>query len=1541
MNEFDPSLNFDYHAKYDNQSNAVSNLLGGTVATAVDFGASVWNSLPGTEEVETADLLRGINSNALRVYEENTDTIQTASFLAGMFVPAGLAFKGLQAARAGSKGLNWFSKAGRDADLLRIEELFRQGPTATKLYRQARNEFFLKGLANQALDAVAMEGAIVLATNAHPLMEDYMADFGKNFAISAAFGGAIGGALGHVADRFAVKGLTGAVESSAFETVMKELKTSYSNTQNATQLQVQQANIQSLKKIAEADEFTYDGLTKATANKFLLEYTKDQSSVLDNMLASDVKAVASKDVNMNARLLETFANDPRMAGVDQVSFLTQKLDEPASVIGKLKSSLSDTFSFVPKVNKAGVESIEEVAYFPEFGLFGAPKDAKHYTRARDLGITSSHLGGGKTFGQVPNTSSYEELLSKNSASIDRDYLAALKAVSSLKPKDLEKVSIAADDLPTINAIVSKAAAEPDLFGNVQIKVGDKALSIQELDQRLVDLKGSLIKSMVKQGIPLETIAIRTNTPLDTAKAFVTRGGDSLADIGRYKEYDDAAKIDEYLAPTQRALKLSSEIRKKSFSELKAGLDAKTSSDINHEIVYTFLEQSDSEIAKQVGDYLIKQRKPMLDILRSGISNVVNSKAGNRFLNSTDHYVRDMGEVGTIASTIGKDVAHMINESIGKVLTPIKDRMAALVTDQVALIEANTAINLNSSIKGWRIYKDRQFWQKEIVTDIDGKQVEKLIPIEFQGQEYRIVSDKVDLMLTEMQDKGRELYSLKNSINKILGKKDMNDIGFWVPSIDPRNKFISYVWDIKNGTTRMLWGNTAQELAEAERTFAKTVPANELGKSIKIVTKSDQEAENIASGYNILNSKNDGVTMDVANVEMQKSGAASTANVKANVDVFTELTGGYEHYLGGHIRQLADISMHDVTDMLERMSSVNQHYFRDQPLGTIAKFTQQPEDAASVLRDTLLGNTNLKEYAGWKSINSGFETVLSVAANAAGKVWSTAVKPLKKGVFGKKDRGLTAEDLEKLDYEKVAADLEAQGIVNPWAVFDDEAAKMYGLAKLTEHKDTSKRLVYASNSFAATMALRVGELAQPIVNAMSLPILTSLAIANKMPESFMGIQKGTAKVNPVQVMYEGARAANDPRFKGLEDLWQQLGYFKPLISEANETLAMVRGFDPSAITRVEKALDSNIVNLLSKPSDWTETWVRRQTMYTGAVLAKRLYPELDDMGVTIFARDFMDRAVGNYHAAQRPVAFQGTMGVALGLFQTYMLTLGQNVYRALELKNYKALGTAALMQSSIFGVQSMPGFHHISKAIGEHFSDNNVDLQTGTYRALNNTVADFVLYGLPSSIGPSFYTRGEISPRVPNVVGGGIESIAGVSMLMQTKDMASHVINAMGSDNPDLGQALGEALSMQSISRPLARGSELFTGHSVTRQGNTVAVPEDVWTPMGIAARVLSTRPMEEAKFREMTHLNSYYGSLDREAREKVTGQIKTALRNGTLNDDLLARMAEEYMRNGGKPSGWRSAVNSAIAQSNVSGQATLVTKLDPDSPLMYMMDSLD
>lgn len=146
--------------------------------------------------------------------------------------------------------------------------------------------------------------------------------------------------------------------------------------------------------------------------------------------------------------------------------------------------------------------------------------------------------------------------------------------------------------------------------------------------------------------------------------------------------------------------------------------------------------------------------------------------------------------------------------------------------------------------------------------------------------------------------------------------------------------------------------------------------------------------------------------------------------------------------------------------------------------------------------------------------------------------------------------------------------------------------------------------------------------------------------------------------------------------------------------------------------------------------------------------------------------------------------------------------------------------------------------------------------------------------------------------------------------------------------------------MQSLSRPIARLSEVASGYSVTRQGNTIASPDEVWTTTGVLSRLLTTRPLEEAKLRDAIHLNTVYGSLDREVRQRAVAKLKTAIRNGTLDNAQLDAIAEEYMRTG-TPTGWRSALNTAIAQTEFSGKVPLQEKMKINNPLNYMIDSLD
>jgi len=376
-----------------------------------------------------------------------------------------------------------------------------------------------------------------------------------------------------------------------------------------------------------------------------------------------------------------------------------------------------------------------------------------------------------------------------------------------------------------------------------------------------------------------------------------------------------------------------------------------------------------------------------------------------------------------------------------------------------------------------------------------------------------------------------------------------------------------------------------------------------------------------------------------------------------------------------------------------------------------------------------------------------------------------------------------------------------------------------------------------------------------------------------------------------------------------------------------------------MTAAEKGLESSFVKMLSKPSDLSEEMVRRTAFGTGVVMAKRAYPGLSDTGVMTFARNFMDEAIGNYTAAQRPAMFQGTFGMGMGLFQTYMLTLAQQMYRQVEYRDWAALGKLLLTQSTIFGVNSLPGFHQVSEMIGRNFSDQNVDLETGTFRAISDPVASMILYGLPSSFGPGITTRGDIQPRIPNPIQGA-DSVALYNLTKQAYLGAERVASAAWNADESAGKAMLEALSLQSISRPIARLSELASGQSITSRGDIVAKGTEIYNTQGIISRLMATRPIEEIKAREVLHLNSVYGASNSDKRKGVTARLKSHIRNGDLEGDTLDVLAEEYLRTGSS-NGWRSAVNDAVKQAGQDGNATTMSKLKSNSPLSMMIEDLD
>lgn len=1738
-------------------SKAISNLYGGTIGTVVDIGASIFNSLPGTEEVQTEDILGRIGGDALRVYQESPDAVRTASLIGGAILPGGVAVKGLNLVRNGSKAVNWFSAAGKTANMEKAANLFRQGRQSTSEYKNLLWGMRGRALANNTLDAAAAELAVLGTMNAHPYMEDYLKDPATNFGIGVMLGGGLGTLGGVIGDAMLLRKATGAIEQEALDTVYGAVRPVGLGMTDATKVQTDQLTLDALNELLtkgkEQNKIPANDLAMSYAEKMARDIEYQNGQRFESMLDGKLKELDAPDKRV---IQEEITSNPAMWGVQKISHAEIKDDLP---IGAAKSNLLQDKPTLEVTNKLGEKDLVTAAYFPDIKRFGSQSDVRLHAGAAALNTTEEALVKAKPdkLSMVPNFDYALESIGKSTPHVEADYVAWTSKFGKMSDDDFEsymkKAILSSEDIPQLQAIAVKMGSSSRLKNTVKIRMADKmdeaeaiidevnikrtlggtpvkyqqaadrilnnatvtskysfaadgsvggdalhgwiagdtyplqkaataffskgfvassrtpkdmvdaelmraiyhhpksealrkdlmniadkdgkiylyrgvkaskiygqaplesmAISVdktrqftgkngqtllykvdvddvvasfvdvghgsnnvelivrasardaeatlspegriafrKQLERNLAttikhkeaaygdvadylqEAKYKQLQHMLNRGFPPEVMAKRVNMPLDTVNQFLAsdRSFDTFQSLGNLIGFKSAEEARAALSVRNKPLLLRGAKNKADYTEHHAKLDAKTLNNIDTLFKSTQMFNSTSPTVRSIADTLFQRYAPALDILRTKLSLVNNELAGSNFYSSADQFVRHMEDIGPVLTTIGKDITHIANRTSSEILQPITEFMVKVADKEASLVEFNVAANLNASLKGFRIYKDKQFWQKVMREAENGKMVEVLEPVTFQGRPFTVATDETDELLTKIQQTGKDLYEMRDVSHRITGKGSINNTGFWMPAMNPVNKFIAYLHDQAADVTRMVYGRTQAELDDALKSFAGEQLQNP---NLLVVTKDNQK------WWSYVNGRLDPVNMEMVDASKLKTGSGASAIVSTGRDILSEIAGGYEHMVNASVRNLADLSMSDITDTLRKYSTISGKALEAQPLSFVKRVLNRPKDTGTSAVNILLGNSSIGEYEGWQTANRTFEAALAKGSQTVSAIWKNSAPSTS---FFKKGKKIDASKMKEFDYEAFAKRLEDEGVVNPFAIYDKATAvEKYGISQLTDNPEVPRRIIAAGNSMAATLALRMGELAHPIVNLMSMPILTSLANAKNLPATFMGVTKGTAEASTARIMYDGMRAMNSPRFAALNRKWEDLGYFQPLVSEATEILKATRKFEKGALANTEKLLESGFVNFMSKPADFSEAMSRKIMMNTGAQLAKRIYPELDDNGVTIFARDFMDKAIGNYSAAQRPVMFQGTMGMALGLFQTYMLTMAQGVYRAVEFKDWKTLAKASMAQSTIFGTASMPGFQQVSEMIGEHFSEDHFDLTTGTYRAVGDK-ADWILYGLPTNLtGASIYTRGDVDPRFPNVFAG-VDNVVAVNMAAQSAEMVKSVARAMG-EGESSGQAMLQALSLQTLSRPLARAAEVGMattgeGGSINRAGNTVQTAEEVLTFNGIAARAFAMRPFEEGKLREGQYLNRFYEAADRDIRKDTVNKLRTAIRAGKNTPEKVSELAEEYMRKGGSPTGWRAAYRTAIARTNVAGEDTFISDLDESSPLQHMINSLD
>lgn len=471
-----------------------------------------------------------------------------------------------------------------------------------------------------------------------------------------------------------------------------------------------------------------------------------------------------------------------------------------------------------------------------------------------------------------------------------------------------------------------------------------------------------------------------------------------------------------------------------------------------------------------------------------------------------------------------------------------------------------------------------------------------------------------------------------------------------------------------------------------------------------------------------------------------------------------------------------------------------------------------------------------------------------------------------------------------------------------------------------------KFVSTANSVLATLALRL-DAANSIINTISMPVLMGPELRSIM------------------------KHIDDPAIVG--KLGEQLSYAVPggnnRLPTATKLVfnAVKNFFGKDKATLLAKYRDAGFIrdpadlyhNLLDEIAitgyetpkrlmEITSSIVEKGAKLTGSNLAEDFNrfisanvmdqvtsaAGLDSKTSLAYMNTFVNRVNGIYVASQRPVLFQGPVGQAIGLFQTYQFNLMQNVFRHFQNGDKKSAAMLFGLQSSIFGLQGLPGFHIIN--------DYLVGTAKGNpeHEDLFSTVPQFMLYGSASWLSDSsLFTRGDITPRNLTVVP--------MPWNAPIVTASAAVINNGINFFKNLGNGAGAvesalfAIEHNGVNRPLAGIAASMAGETTTSKGTLVAKNLDILS-WDTALRAVGAKPMDEAVALEANYRMLMYQAHDKALRESLGRAVKLKLLAGDeISDDEAEALAANYAKYGGTQQGfnrWMVALTKGSEESVVN-----------------------
>lgn len=1492
-------------------------------ASLYNSGVAAYNYLGGeAQELDVAAELSSYDSDLGKYYEENRDAIDLVGFIGTSIIPGTAGVKALNigttylrsASKTGFVGENLSKATGllRTTDELAQKaglELSKQSATMSQFNADTLRTL-ASGYGAAALEATAFELAVAGTMFKSPILDNADAgDIAKNILIGAGVGGVIGGTFTAIKSLARIKGIIKEADEAAkpFSFIPENVGV---NTAEDTYLKLSQ--LENLAPLPGVDSPYFERFSKLRSKQ-------------EDTLRLETYSNILKLSNGNAKVADALHPQLLAMGSDNALMVMSSLEEIGVLGSKLKAE--DALTKFAKTTKAtGSAQVMEAT-----GV-GMGQKAVRYIKlhgdntgsvfddAPKVFNLADNLPKGKTVDEVVRGQKFKEKDIWNPLPSLKEPTSHLTAEARYIWAEKYAKLTNGQRIGELDVPLLEAAQRQGLDTITVVRADGTEYVIptaQDIANEVRQAKGALASTLMegkaRGGELAEVSAIAKIVNVKESYLMGQRGADEVSEL-----YARQAYKEEF---TQRA------VAKGVYSAFKPTIDldslpswGKAGYDL------TPVTDIDGFVTSGMATIVAKQKlyqQQVLNVFADETQDLMD-----RFVDIPDELVLQATRYGAnpgLFSFVNGNYGTLNSfvESIGAGTAALRKARKDAVIEQLNPVGLKLVNNPTAAIEFEAINQRVASTAEHYVPNPDGSS--SLIP----RKQARYLADVA-------AGKKVEPPAIQEGAPMIIAVKELDAWEAIKSHIDLNGKRV--------GSYKKLRAAQGKELGWDENTFYPIRPNPKDYKFIAFVV--DEKVTGAAGHVKMIHAR------DAATLEQMVSKVPSEFKVytRPETEEFRKLRGEYEHdraltetYMDVSLkRNGVNSQFFQKTDPQKIVEDIFSHHTRAED--TFARelvnaryekpfleFRRMAEQYDNLEKSTYGSSINVLEDTKKNPYLSYLKTSLDIQQisdypllNGFNNIVESAFSKAYQAIGGTFNSSKSVEDLDK-----VHSALEAAGVKS---AYYDAATTL--LANHPAPKNELSRFVRFANSIVSSISLRLdpsnamNNLIGQVMLATEAKAITSAIMkgnteaAGKLTQLMTQKIPGTEEVvrSPAKLIGQAVKNFFDADAKGpLMKRYKANGWVTDLSTQYKAMLddLTLKGDETAGVLnkKITAAFDKARAFRDAGEKATGNKFVEEFNRFISADVMRQLTDLAEEAGVlssreaSTYINTFVNRTQGNIQASQRPLMFQGPVGQAIGLFQTYQFNMLQQMFRHIGEGRGKDAAFLLGLQGTLYGANGLPGFSYLNTHIVGTASGNpeHRDIYSSTYGIFGKDAGDLLLYGAASNIlGANLYTRGDINPRQLTLIPVNPADIPIVTSITRVAQNLSETIAKLGGGG-DVKQVLLQGLEHNGLSRPLAGIAQTLQGlvgdsgqaFSTSKQGNMLYA-NDLYS-IASMWRVLGSRPIDESIVNDAVYRISAYQASDREKRRLLSETVKsTAIDGGQPDLDQIEQFASRYAETGGQ-----------------------------------------